>query len=75
MLAIQAICTKWGFWEEAPGLRRADGVIGGKGGVSLMSHSNGSVAHGWSECLRWIWAALSTSPDGLPEPRTEELFC
>lgn len=37
---VKAICKKWGFW---------DGSSRG-GGISLLSHSNGSVAHGWSKC-------------------------
>ena len=46
--AIRAICLKWGFWEEGKvGWKGRKGR--GKGGVSLMSHSNGSTAHGWSE--------------------------
>jgi len=32
---------KWGFWEEG------DDDTPSKGGVSMLSHSNGSVAHGW----------------------------
>lgn len=35
---IKNICLKWGFWVGETG----------EGGVSMMSHSNGSVAHGWS---------------------------
>jgi hypothetical protein len=41
--AMKRICTKWGFWEEG------DDDTPTKGGVSMLSHSNGSVAHGWSE--------------------------
>ncbi|ORY34890.1 hypothetical protein BCR39DRAFT_515410 [Naematelia encephala] len=40
---MKAICTRWGFWNEPQtgmGSRST-------GGVSLMSHSNGSVPHGW----------------------------
>jgi hypothetical protein len=40
---MKRICTKWGFWEEG------DDLTPVKGGVSLLSHSNGSVAHGWRE--------------------------
>lgn len=45
--AVKAICTKWGFWEEPQtGMgQRAETI----GGVSLLSHSNGSVHHGWSK--------------------------
>lgn len=45
--AMKGICQKWGFWEEPQtgnGVNEAD-----VGGVSLLSHSNGTVAHGWSE--------------------------
>lgn len=35
------MCQRWGFWE--PG----DDGPKGRGGVSLLSHSNGSVHHGW----------------------------
>ncbi|WRT69556.1 uncharacterized protein IL334_006543 [Kwoniella shivajii] len=38
--AMKNICTQWGFWDEG-----ARGSM--RGGVSLLSHSNGSVAHGW----------------------------
>ena len=38
---MKRICTKWGFWEEG------DDETPSKGGVSMLSHSNGSVAHGW----------------------------
>nr|WVH01958.1 uracil phosphoribosyltransferase [Naematelia aurantialba] len=41
---IKAICTRWGFWAEP---QTGMGSRSGGGGVSLMSHSNGSVAHGW----------------------------
>ncbi|WVQ96095.1 hypothetical protein IAU59_003196 [Kwoniella sp. CBS 9459] len=37
---MKNICTQWGFWDE-----HARGSA--KGGVSLLSHSNGSVSHGW----------------------------
>jgi len=40
---MKRICTKWGFWEEG------DAQTPSKGGVSMLSHSNGSVAHGWRE--------------------------
>jgi hypothetical protein len=42
---MKRICTKWGFWEEG------DDQTPSKGGVSMLSHSNGSVAHGWCEYL------------------------
>jgi hypothetical protein len=35
---MKGICKKWGFWDG----RRT-------GGMSLMSHSNGSIAHSWRE--------------------------
>ncbi|KAL1407461.1 hypothetical protein Q8F55_006894 [Vanrija albida] len=39
--AIKSACERWGFWTE--------GVNGepDQGGVSMLSHSNGSVHHGW----------------------------
>jgi hypothetical protein len=46
---MKGICRKWVFWEEPQtgmGQRKSD-----IGGVSLMSHSNGSVGHGWSESV------------------------
>lgn len=41
---MKRICTKWGFWEEATEDGRPD-----QGGVSMLSHSNGSVGHAWRE--------------------------
>lgn len=38
---LRAACERWGFW--APG---QDGRTG-YGGVSMLSHSNGSVHHAW----------------------------
>jgi len=35
---MTAICKRWGFWDGDKA-----------GGVSMMSHSNGSVAHAWCE--------------------------
>lgn len=35
---MKDICKKWGFWDG----RRT-------GGISLLSHSNGSIAHAWCE--------------------------
>jgi hypothetical protein len=49
---IKKICTKWGFWKEGKMDERSGRKRGGWGGVSLLSHSNGSVAHSWSECSR-----------------------
>lgn len=40
---VKAICTRWRFWEE-PQAGNGGQV---RGGVSLLSHSNGSVAHAW----------------------------
>jgi len=62
---------KWGFWEPAEGYRPA------KGGVSLMSHSNGSVAHGWSECisLQVITKLNADSLEGLSELGQKEYVC
>lgn len=46
---IKGICRRWGFWEEPrTGMCQRKSDIGG---VSLMSHSNGSVGHGWSESV------------------------
>jgi hypothetical protein len=40
---MTTICKRWGFW------------VGDKsGGVSRMSHSNGSVAHAWCESDVWL---------------------
>lgn len=39
--AIRAACVRWGFWEPGQDGRK------GHGGVSMLSHSNGSVHHGW----------------------------
>lgn len=38
---VRGACARWGFF--APG----DDGPKGRGGVSLLSHSNGSVHHGW----------------------------
>ncbi|WWC92942.1 uncharacterized protein L201_007905 [Kwoniella dendrophila CBS 6074] len=38
---MKEICTKWGFWDEHARSTSS------RGGVSMLSHSNGSVAHGW----------------------------
>lgn len=61
--AIKRICTKWGFWEEG------DEDTPVKGGVSMLSHSNGSVAHGWGESsgVRNEKMMLTTSAERLPE--------
>jgi hypothetical protein len=54
--SMKEICRKWGFWEEPQtGMRSRETDVGG---VSLMSHSNGSVAHGWSECRPGLQAGL-----------------
>lgn len=46
---MKGICRRWGFWQEPQtGMDQRKSDIGG---VSLMSHSNGSVAHGWSESV------------------------
>ncbi|WWD04281.1 hypothetical protein V865_002349 [Kwoniella europaea PYCC6329] len=39
--AMKRICTQWEFWDEH------SRSSSGRGGVSLLSHSNGSVSHGW----------------------------
>ncbi|TXT09144.1 hypothetical protein VHUM_02618 [Vanrija humicola] len=39
--AIKNACERWGFWTEG-----VDGAPD-QGGVSMLSHSNGSVHHGW----------------------------
>lgn len=38
---VRTVCQKWGFWTPGQDGRMA------RGGVSMMSHSNGSVHHGW----------------------------
>lgn len=52
--AMKNICRKWGFWDgdddesKAPdegGDDREEAI----GGVSMLSHSNGSVGHAWSK--------------------------
>ena len=40
---MTAICKRWGFWDGDK-----------SGGVSMMSHSNGSVAHAWCESDVWL---------------------
>lgn len=45
---IKAISERWGFWEE-PQEGQGGAGAGTWGGLSVLSHSNGSVAHGWSE--------------------------
>jgi len=61
--AIKRICTKWGFWEEG------DENAPVKGGVSMLSHSNGSVAHGWGESpsVKDEEFTLKGSAERLPE--------
>jgi hypothetical protein len=59
---MTAICKRWGFWDGKK-----------EGGVSMMSHSNGSVAHAWCECwpdtdrdgsrCRALTAVLKRCPD------------
>jgi hypothetical protein len=63
------ICKKWGFWEES----RSGRV---KGGVSLLSHSNGSIAHGWSEStlLTRVYVDVR-SHEGLSEFGEKILLC
>ena len=41
---MRNMCRKWEFWEDT---QERCGET--NGGISLLSHSNGSVAHGWSE--------------------------
>ncbi|WWC73569.1 uncharacterized protein I206_107541 [Kwoniella pini CBS 10737] len=38
--SMKKICTQWGFWDE-------NARSSARGGVSMLSHSNGSVGHGW----------------------------
>ncbi|WWC65979.1 uncharacterized protein I303_108601 [Kwoniella dejecticola CBS 10117] len=38
--SMKKICTQWGFWDETA-------RSSARGGVSMLSHSNGSVGHGW----------------------------
>lgn len=50
---IMDVCEMWGFWRNPakPGSDSAGGKENapGRGGLSVFSHSNGSVAHGWRE--------------------------
>ncbi|KAI5455099.1 hypothetical protein NCC49_002370 [Naganishia albida] len=58
---VRAICKRWGFWTEGPLQSRG---VGGKGpdeksarrGIAILSHSNGSIAHGWliKDCAEMI---------------------
>lgn len=43
---MKRICERWGFWEE-PQEGQGDGSASRWGGMSVLSHSNGSVGHGW----------------------------
>jgi len=67
---MKRICTKWGFWEEG------DDQTPSKGGVSMLSHSNGSVAHGWRECIVFVACGrtLISSTEGLSKPGQAEYF-
>lgn len=55
---MQKICIKWGFWHPASGSRKA------RGGVSMLSHSNGSVGHGWiiKDCPSMIKRSCFVDP-------------
>ncbi|ODO00734.1 hypothetical protein L198_03060 [Cryptococcus wingfieldii CBS 7118] len=49
---MKTICRKWGFWDGSDTDRKEDVEAGERkrdriGGVSLLSHSNGSVGHAW----------------------------
>lgn len=58
---VRAICERWGFWTEGP--LQAKGVRGkgpdeksARRGIAILSHSNGSIAHGWliKDCAEMI---------------------
>ncbi len=44
--SLVSACERWGFWSRTP-KSTAEGEGDRAGGVVLMSHSNGSVAHTW----------------------------
>jgi hypothetical protein len=47
---MKGICRKWVFWEEPQtGMGQCESDVGG---LSLMSHSDGSVGQAWSESVR-----------------------
>jgi hypothetical protein len=48
---MKRICERWGFWEEPQEGQGTAGPEGMWGGMSVLSHSNGSVGHGWREFL------------------------
>lgn len=53
---MKNICRKWGFWDGDDDESKAPGEGGDDreeaiGGVSMLSHSNGSVGHAWSKYL------------------------
>ena len=53
---MKNICRQWGFWNGGDDESKAQGGEGDDrekviGGVSMLSHSNGSVGHAWSEYL------------------------
>jgi hypothetical protein len=52
---MKDMCKKWGFWDG----RRT-------GGISLMSHSNGSIAHSWCKSLVPFAYRAYYSIEGLP---------
>jgi hypothetical protein len=43
---MEKICARWGLWTPPDARGRPSG------GVILMSHSAGSIPHGWRESLR-----------------------
>lgn len=45
---MKRVCTDFGFWHEGSGAGTKE-ESEQWGGVSILSHSNGSVAHTWSE--------------------------
>ena len=68
---MKAICTRWGFWEDGGSKGRA------KGGVSMLSHSNGSIAHSWGESGGWALRSLiaDSSAKRLPVFGQAEHIC
>jgi hypothetical protein len=65
---VRAICKRWGFWTEntpqenvGEEKRRSAEGRGSAGssarrGIAILSHSNGSIAHGWliKDCAEMI---------------------
>lgn len=52
---IRAICKRWNFWSEDAAVRDEGGKPARRG-IAILSHSNGSIAHGWliKDCAEMI---------------------